>query len=137
MLFLEKFADMFEAMASVLPPYHQIYAICKRRIGNVQISVEDDRLSMLMSYTFLDIVNMLLDIYRIFFPEPIGTFHAHYRVNRPETTEELWRDCQVAVGETQGCHSKVLPSTGGICNNNPHRCLVASWTLITQLESSC
>jgi hypothetical protein len=85
MLFLEKIADMFEAMASVLPPYRQIYTICKRRIGNVQISVEDDRLSMLMSYTFLDIVNVLLDVYRIFFREPLGTFHAQYRANELET----------------------------------------------------
>lgn len=72
MLFLEKIADMCEAMASVLPPYHQIYSICKRRIGNVQISVQDDRLATLMSYTYLDIVNLFLETYRVFFREPLG-----------------------------------------------------------------
>lgn len=65
-LFLEKIADLFEAMASLLPPYHQIYAICKRRIGSAQAQDEDRRLATLMSYVFMDVVNLLLDTYNIF-----------------------------------------------------------------------
>jgi hypothetical protein len=65
-IFLEKIANMFEVMASVLPPYHQIYTICKRRMGNSQVGAGDERLTTLMSYAFADIVGMCLDIYRIF-----------------------------------------------------------------------
>jgi hypothetical protein len=65
-LFSEKIADMFEVMASILPPYQQIYAICKRRLDVSQVGAEDERLTMLMSYAFADIVTLCLDMYRIF-----------------------------------------------------------------------
>jgi hypothetical protein len=60
MLFLEKVADMFEVIASVLPPYHQIYAICKRRMDDAQVDIEDERLTTLMSYAYADLVRMCL-----------------------------------------------------------------------------
>lgn len=66
-LFYEKVADMFEVMASILPPYQQIYAICKQRLLGTQVDAEDERLAMLMSYAFSDLVKLCLDIYRIFF----------------------------------------------------------------------
>ena len=71
-LFLEKIADMLEAVASLLPRYHDIYAICKRRVESPHI-IEDERLTTLMSYVYLDIVKLLLDTYRIFFRQPQGT----------------------------------------------------------------
>lgn len=58
---------MFEVMASVLPPYNQIYTICKRRMGRPQVDTEDERLTNLMSYAYADIVRMCLDVYSIFF----------------------------------------------------------------------
>ena len=72
-LLLEKVADMFEAMASVLPPYHQIYAICKRRTDGSHVDTEDERLTTFMSYAYADIVRMSLDVYGIFFREQQGT----------------------------------------------------------------
>jgi hypothetical protein len=75
MLFLEKIADMFEVIASVLPPYHQIYAICKRRMDGSQVDIEDERLTTLMSYAYADLVRMCLSLYRIFFRTLSGTCH--------------------------------------------------------------
>jgi hypothetical protein len=65
-LFYEKVADMFEVTASILPPYQQIYTICKQRLHGAQIDAEDERLAMLMSYAFSDLIKLCLDIYRIF-----------------------------------------------------------------------
>jgi hypothetical protein len=76
MLFLEKIADLFEAMASILPPYHQIFAICKRRLSDAQAHVEDKSLAALMSYVYLDILQLLLDTYGLFFRDLQGTFQA-------------------------------------------------------------
>lgn len=57
---------MFEVMASVLPPYHQIYNICKRRMDGSHADADDQRLATLMSYAYADIVRMCLDMYRVF-----------------------------------------------------------------------
>jgi hypothetical protein len=66
-LFSEKVADIFEAVANVLPPYQQIYTICKRRLNGSQVDTQDERLAMLMSYAYADVVKLCLDMYRIFF----------------------------------------------------------------------
>jgi len=88
-LFLVKVADMFEAMASLLPPYHQIYAICKRRMVSPQVDVEDERLKTLMSYVYLDILKLLLDTYRIFFRRSQGTLQARGALHS-SIMHELW-----------------------------------------------
>lgn len=62
MLFLEKSADMFEALANLLPPYGQIY----ERIGSTPNTNEDRQLSTLMSYVYADIISLCLDIYKVF-----------------------------------------------------------------------
>jgi hypothetical protein len=92
LLFLEKIANTLEAMASVLPPYHQIYAICKRRIGNVQDIVEDENLATLMSHVYLDIVTILLDMYRVFGRTTQGTSRGSHMLHksRQEYQSELW-----------------------------------------------
>jgi hypothetical protein len=66
-LFLEKIADMFEVMANVLPPYQEIYVVCRQRMDNVHVATEDERLTTLMSYAYADLVKVCLDCYRIFF----------------------------------------------------------------------
>jgi hypothetical protein len=66
-LFLEKIADIFEAMANILPPYHQIYTICKRRMGVAHVDAEDEQLATLMSYAYADMVRICLDFYSNFF----------------------------------------------------------------------
>jgi hypothetical protein len=73
MLFLEKTADMFEAIANVLPPYRQIYTICQQRIDTSQIDSGDAQLTMLMSLAYADLVRICLDMYRIFFRDITGT----------------------------------------------------------------
>jgi hypothetical protein len=64
---------MFEVVANVLPPYHQIYTICKRRIDSLQVDAEDERLTALMSYAYADLTRLCLDFYRIFFRNISGT----------------------------------------------------------------
>ncbi|KAH7389505.1 hypothetical protein DE146DRAFT_165928 [Phaeosphaeria sp. MPI-PUGE-AT-0046c] len=76
-LFLEKVANMFEVMASVLPPYHQIYNICKRRVDSSHADADDQRLATLMSYAYADIVRMCLDIYRVFLRSSYGLPSRH------------------------------------------------------------
>lgn len=57
---------MFEVMASVLPPYRQIYIICKQRMDGSDADINDQRLATLMSYAYADVVRMCLDIYHVF-----------------------------------------------------------------------
>jgi hypothetical protein len=64
---------MFEVVANVLPPYHQIYTVCKRRIDSLQVDEEDERLTALMSYAYADLTRLCLDFYRIFFRNISGT----------------------------------------------------------------
>jgi hypothetical protein len=66
-LFLEKIADIFEAMANILPPYHQIYTMCKRHMSGMHVDAEDERLATLMSYAYADMVRICLDFYIVFF----------------------------------------------------------------------
>jgi hypothetical protein len=73
MLFFEKIADMFEAIANVLPPYRQIYTLCQQRIDSSQVDTEDTQLTMLMSFAYADVVRICLDLYRIFFRDNTGT----------------------------------------------------------------
>jgi hypothetical protein len=74
MLFLEKISDMFEALANVLPPYRQIYTICKQCIHSSQTETEDAHLTMLMSFAYADIVRLCLDLYRIFLRDNAGMY---------------------------------------------------------------
>jgi hypothetical protein len=74
MLFLEKISDMFEALANGLPPYRQIYTICKQRMHSSQTDTDDAHLTMLMSFAYADIVRMCLDLYRIFLRDTTGTY---------------------------------------------------------------
>jgi hypothetical protein len=76
-IFLEKIADMFEVIANVLPPYHHIYAICKRRMDNLQVDTEDEHLATLMSYAYADITRLCLDLYGTFFRNISGA-HFHF-----------------------------------------------------------
>ncbi|KAF2035518.1 hypothetical protein EK21DRAFT_53964, partial [Setomelanomma holmii] len=66
-LFLEKVANIFEAITSILPPYHQIYAACQYRMDSAPGVNDDVQLATLMSFVYEDLVTLLLDIYCIFF----------------------------------------------------------------------
>ncbi|KAH5165808.1 hypothetical protein HBI73_034470 [Parastagonospora nodorum] len=105
-LFYEKVADMFEAMASILPPYQQIYTICKQRLHGAQIDAEDERLAMLMSYAFSDLVNLCLDIYRIFFRSVESSGSRH--LTNIFTTSTQWRplDSRFAQLEVKLTHHR-------------------------------
>jgi len=105
---------MFEVMASILPPYQQIYTICKQRLHGTQVDAQDERLAMLMSYAFSDLVKLCLDIYRIFFrdAESKSCFHRIWRI--------LWQHLRRRVT----LHMVVLANTrllAGIWPRNTRR----------------
>jgi hypothetical protein len=74
MLFLEKIADIFEAIAHIIPPYQQIYEICKSNISDSQVKAEDYHLAALMSSVYVDLVQLSLQLYWIFCRGIQGTF---------------------------------------------------------------
>ena len=53
-LFLEKIADMLEAIAQIIPPYQQIYEICKRNGSEAHGQAEDYHLATLFSFVYAD-----------------------------------------------------------------------------------
>lgn len=61
-LFLEKVADMFEHITHILPQYKHFYEACKLQFQQTQ----QDRLTTLMSYLYVDIVQFCLEVRRIF-----------------------------------------------------------------------
>lgn len=65
-LLLEKIADTFEAIAQIIPPYQQIYEVCKRNTFGPNIGAEGLHLAALMSYVYADLVQLFLELYRIF-----------------------------------------------------------------------
>jgi hypothetical protein len=90
-LFLEKIADMFEVMASVLPPYNQIYATCKRRLDCPQVETGDGHLKTLMSFVYADLVTMCLGIYRIFFRNLPGMYCRHWSILNSSSGSDIGR----------------------------------------------
>ncbi|KAF2833974.1 hypothetical protein CC86DRAFT_312197 [Ophiobolus disseminans] len=105
-LFLQKIADLFEAMASVLPPYHQIYAVCKRRMGSIETNAEDMRLASLMSYAYLDICKLLLDTYLIFVRDTRGTELRHLTFVSPLASQWRPMDSRFARLEARLTHHR-------------------------------
>ncbi|KAL5120085.1 hypothetical protein ACEQ8H_001910 [Pleosporales sp. CAS-2024a] len=105
-LFSEKVANMFEAIASILPPYHHMYAIRKRRLGHFQVPVEDEHLTMLMSYVYADLVRLCLDLYRIFFRN-VQSFGSRQMAPDP-TVSAQWRplDSRFAQIEARLTHHR-------------------------------
>ncbi|KAH7085131.1 hypothetical protein BKA63DRAFT_499053 [Paraphoma chrysanthemicola] len=79
-LFMEKVANLIEAIANMLPPYHQIYATCRNRTSSAQTITKDVHLEALMSYAYYDLVDLFLDIYCIFFRGTLGTQSRHLAV---------------------------------------------------------
>ncbi|RMZ66153.1 hypothetical protein GMOD_00005227 [Pyrenophora seminiperda CCB06] len=65
-LLLEKIADTFEAVAQIIPPYQQIYEVCKRNTSDPNVDAEGLRLAALMSYVYADLVQLCLELYQIF-----------------------------------------------------------------------
>ncbi|KAH8730174.1 hypothetical protein GQ44DRAFT_700960 [Phaeosphaeriaceae sp. PMI808] len=99
-LFLEKIADKIEVMASVLPPYHQIYAICKRRIDSSQTRTDDKHLTTLMSYVYDDIIKICLDIYCIFFRDLEGPVSRHLTFDSVHVPQ--WRPLDSRFAQLEG-----------------------------------
>lgn len=64
-LLLEKVADMFEAIAHILPPYQQIYDLCARNASGSHLVGEDHHLAGLMSNVYADLVQLCLELYRL------------------------------------------------------------------------
>jgi hypothetical protein len=73
-VFLEKIADMLEAIAQIIPSYPQIYDICKRNGSEAHGQAEDYHLAMLFSCVYADLVQLFLELYQVFCREPQGTF---------------------------------------------------------------
>ncbi|PZD26611.1 FCP1, TFIIF-interacting CTD phosphatase, NLI-interacting factor, partial [Pyrenophora tritici-repentis] len=65
-VFLEKIADIFEAVAQIIPPYQQIYEVCKRNTFDPNGGAEGLHLAALMSYVYADLVQLCLDLYWVF-----------------------------------------------------------------------
>jgi hypothetical protein len=72
-LFLEKIADMLEAIVQIMPPYQQVYDICKRNGSEAHGQAEDYHLATILSYVYMDFVQLFLELYRIFCRGPQGT----------------------------------------------------------------
>jgi hypothetical protein len=72
-LLLEKIADMLETIAQIIPRYQEIYDICKRNGSGSLGKAEDHHLATLLSYVYADIVQLFLELYRIFCREAQGT----------------------------------------------------------------
>ncbi|KAF2266654.1 hypothetical protein CC78DRAFT_531460 [Lojkania enalia] len=93
-LFLEKVADMFEAIARVLPQYRQFQDTCRQHSQNSQ----HHRLTSLMAYVYADIVQFCLDLYRIF---SRGSQGARLRHRIGSTTAILWRPLDSRFAQLQ------------------------------------
>lgn len=72
-LFLEKIASMFEAIAQIIPHYQQICDICKRNGSKAHGQAEDYHLAILLSYVYADLVQLFLELYQIFCRGSQGT----------------------------------------------------------------
>ncbi|EOA92353.1 uncharacterized protein SETTUDRAFT_170945 [Exserohilum turcica Et28A] len=66
LLLLEKAADMFEAIAHVLPPYQHMYNASSQHTAEPYLKEEDGDLATLLSHVYADLVQLFLEIYRIF-----------------------------------------------------------------------
>ncbi|KAL1797449.1 hypothetical protein ACET3X_004055 [Alternaria dauci] len=70
---LEKIADMLEAIVQIIPPYQQLYEICKRNVSDTHGQAEDYHLATLLSYVYADLVQLFLELYQIFCRGSQGT----------------------------------------------------------------
>ncbi|KAF1940879.1 hypothetical protein EJ02DRAFT_405735 [Clathrospora elynae] len=87
--FLEKIADMFEAIANIVPPYQQIYEVCRHDILGSHLDDQDGHLATLMSYVYTDLVQLCLDFYRVFCRGTQGCGLRHLTLGT--TQAALWR----------------------------------------------
>ncbi|CAO2658715.1 Nn.00g064380.m01.CDS01 [Neocucurbitaria sp. VM-36] len=88
-ILLEKIADMLEAVAHILPPYQHILETCERNTFSLETRTEDPRLAMLLSYVYMDLVQIFLDLYRIFCRGSQGLRLRHLTLD--STQSALWR----------------------------------------------
>jgi hypothetical protein len=72
-LLLEKIADVLETIAQIIPRYQQIYDICKRNGSECLGKTEDHHLATLLSYMYADIIQLFLELYRVFCRGAQGT----------------------------------------------------------------
>ncbi|KAF1849900.1 uncharacterized protein K460DRAFT_326227 [Cucurbitaria berberidis CBS 394.84] len=86
---LEKIADMFETIAHILPPYKQIYKSCERNYLSLNTRTEDTHLTALLSYVYADLVQLSLELYRIFYRGSQGLRLRPLTLN--STQSALWR----------------------------------------------
>lgn len=87
-LVLEKIADVVEAISQIIPPYQEVYNICKRNGAESHGEVEDRHLAALLSYVYADLVQLFLELYRIFCRGAQSTSVSCTNVLHNET---LWR----------------------------------------------
>ncbi|KAF1960373.1 hypothetical protein CC80DRAFT_292716 [Byssothecium circinans] len=85
-LMLEKVADVFESIACALPNYQQLYDASRERLH----FGPDERMHMLLSYTYADIMQCCLDMYRMFSRGAPGVVWRH-RLSSPTSSTLLWR----------------------------------------------
>jgi len=76
---LEKIADAFESTAQILPPYQQIYEVCKRNIVDTDVDAGGHYLAAVMSYVYVDLVQWCLELYQVFCRGVRGTLLVLYR----------------------------------------------------------
>lgn len=62
---MEKVASIFEAVAHILPRYHQIHETCRRNAPSPESDPENYNLAILMSWAYADMVRLCLDVHSI------------------------------------------------------------------------
>jgi hypothetical protein len=110
-LVLEKIADVVEAIAQIIPPYQQVYSICKRNEAEFHGKAEDHHLAALLSYVYADFVQLFLELYRILCRGAQSKSISCMTIVHGETRPELWRplDSRFAHLETRlGYHKRWL-----------------------------
>ncbi|KAF1839228.1 hypothetical protein BDW02DRAFT_231629 [Decorospora gaudefroyi] len=105
-LFQEKLADMLERVAHIIPPYQQIYEVCKRNSSDSRVKAEEYHLAALMSYVYVDLVQIWLELYLIFCRGPPGTCSRILTLDK--TQSALWRplDSRFSHLETRLAHHR-------------------------------
>ena len=107
-LVLEKIADVLEAVSQIIPPYQEVYNICKRNGAESHGEAGDRHLAALLSCVYADLVQLFLELYCIFCRGAQSTPVSCRNVRHSET---LWRpfDSRFAHLETRlGQHRRWL-----------------------------
>ena len=91
---------MLEAVAHILPPYQHILETCERNTFSLETRTEDPRLAALLSYVYIDLVQLFLDLYRISCRGSRGKFVKVFMCHRVRPTAQVVRNGNIrsAVG---------------------------------------